>query len=268
MSCRVSPVGIFDSGLGGLTVYKAVRELLPSEKLIYFGDTARVPYGTKSRESVISFSKEIAGYLILKKVKMVVIACNTATSLALPEIRRMAQVPVCGVIEPGVKAALAATPPGGRILVIGTNATVASHAYEKALHRINPSVEVMEQACPLFVPLVEEGWTDKSVTEDAALEYLSPYLSKKINTLILGCTHYPMLEKVVRNIMGSKVHIVNSALATAYAVRQILEKETLLAPQRCRGTDRFIVSDSPGHFSVMANRLLGLSPQKVMVKRF
>lgn len=263
-----SPIGIFDSGLGGLTVYKAVRELLPSEKLIYFGDTARVPYGTKSKEAVISFSKEIAGYLILKKVKMVVIACNTATSLALPEIKRMAQVPVCGVIEPGVKAAIAATPCSGKILVIGTNATISSHAYAKALHKINPSARVMEQACPLFVPLVEEGWTDKAVTEDAALEYIAPYISEKINTLILGCTHYPLLEKVVRNIMGPKVHIVNSALATAYAVRQILEKENLLAPPRCKGTDKFIVSDAPEHFSVMANRLLGICPQKVMVKRF
>jgi len=268
MNYSSSPIGIFDSGLGGLTVFKAVKELLPCEKLIYFGDTARVPYGTKSRNAVISFSKEISGYLLLKKVKMLIVACNTATSLALPEIRRMSQVPVCGVIEPGVKAAIAATPYGGKILVIGTKATISSHAYAKALVKANKDIEVMEQSCPLFVPLVEEGWTDKAVTEEAALEYLAPYRSKKINTLILGCTHYPLIEKVVRRVMGNEVHIVNSAMAAAYASRQILQENNLLAKSFRKGPDRFIVSDAPEHFSKMADMLLGLKPDKVTVKRF
>lgn len=199
---------------------------------------------------------------------MLVVACNTASSLALGEIRRLTNIPVIGVIEPGVKAALGATPAGGKILVIGTKATVASHAYAKALLQREKNIKVLEQACPLFVPLVEEGWTEKGITADAALEYLSKYKSKKINTLILGCTHYPLMEKTVRRIVGDEVNIVNSALATAYSVKQALVENNILSDVKNNGTEKFIVSDSPEHFSDMAYKLLKLKTKNITVKRF
>lgn len=261
-------IGVFDSGLGGLTVFKALRQSLPYENLIYFGDTARVPYGTKSKQAVISFATEVAGYLLLKKVKMLVIACNTSTSVALNEIKRIANVPVCGVIAPGVKSALSATPKNGKILIIGTNATINSHAYSKFLLKNHKHIHVLEQACPLLVPLVEEGWTEKNITEEAAREYLMPYIEQKIDTLILGCTHYMLVDRIIKKIMGLSVHIVNSALATANTVKQTLEKYKLLSKNKNAGKNKFIVSDAPEHFALMAKRLLAIEPEKVFVKRF
>lgn len=261
------PIGVFDSGLGGLTVFKELRRLLPGENLIYFGDTARVPYGTKSPEAVIAFSKEIASFLIKKKIKLLVVACNTASSLALDEVRRISPVPVMGVIVPGVDAALAVVPHGGRVLVTGTSATVKSRAYSRALAASDAGVKVTEKACPLFVPLVEEGWCSKPVAAAVAREYLLPFSNKKIDALILGCTHYPLLKKVIAKVMGPRTRIVDSARAAALAARAELAGRSLLN-QGKRGRADYVVSDAPERFSALAFRLLGIRTGKVTVKRF
>lgn len=260
------PIGIFDSGLGGLTVFKEVRRLMPGEDLIYFGDTARVPYGTKSKEAVISFSREIAEYLSGRGVKLIVIACNTASSLALEEVRGAVRVPVIGVIEPGARAALGAAS-SGRILVTGTAATVASGAYRKAIKKLSPGAFVFEKACPLFVPLVEEGWCGKKVTELVAAEYLAPLRKKGFGTVILGCTHYPMLKKMIAKALGGRVNIVDSARTAALEVMSELRARDLLNPAR-RGRDFFVASDAPGKFKALALKLLNIKVKNVEVKRF
>lgn len=267
MKSAARPIGIFDSGLGGLTVFKELRRLLPGEDLIYFGDTARVPYGTKSPEAVIAFSKEIASFLAARRVKLLVVACNTASSLALEEIRKVSPAPVLGVIAPGVEAALKALRPGGRILVTGTAATVKSGAYSRALAAARPGVRVTEKACPLFVPLAEEGWCRKPVALTVAKEYLAPFRKSGIDALILGCTHYPLLKGVIARVMGPRTAIVDSARAAALAAKAELEARGLLAPGR-RGRSEFIVSDAPEKFSFLAGKLLGIRTGKVAVKRF
>jgi len=259
------PIGIFDSGLGGLTVFKAVRKLMPSENLIYFGDTARVPYGTKSKEAVIAFSKEIADLLSERGVKLLIVACNTASSLALEEVRKVSSAPVIGVIEPGARAASAAAA-NKRVLVTGTTATVSSGAYSRALKKLDPKVIVHEKACPLFVPLVEEGWCAKKVTELIAAEYLTPFKKKGFDTVILGCTHYPLLKKVIRRVLGP-VHIVDSAEVTAREAMANLSARDLLNPSG-RGRASFIASDAPEKFRLLALRLLGIRTGRVEVKRF
>ena len=267
MKNSARPIGVFDSGLGGLTVFKELRNLLPAENLIYFGDTARVPYGTKSPEAVIAFSKEIASFLIAKKIKLLVVACNTASSLALDEVRRLSPVPVMGVIVPGVQAALEAAPRGGRILVTGTSATINSRAYSKALAAGDTHVKVLEKACPLFVPLVEEGWCSKPVAAAVAREYLAPFRKKKVDALILGCTHYPMLKEIIARVMGPRTRIVDSARAAALAARAELAGRGLLNGAG-RGRSKFVVSDAPERFSELARKLLGIRTGKVRVKRF
>ncbi|HBA61820.1 MAG TPA: glutamate racemase [Elusimicrobia bacterium] len=262
------PIGIFDSGLGGLTVLKAVRALMPAERLVYFGDTARVPYGAKSKSAVVSFSREIADFLFAKKIKFLIVACNTASSLALEEIREISPVPVLGVITPGVGAALELAPRGGKILVTGTAATVASRAYTRALQAARRDVRVTEKACPLFVPLVEEGWCSKPLAGLVAREYLAAFRGRKIDALILGCTHYPLLKKLIARVMGPRVKIVDSALATARAARLELSRRGLLNPGRSRGECEFYVSDAPERFSSLARKLLGLKTGEVGVKRF
>jgi len=267
MKNSARPIGIFDSGLGGLTVFKALRALLPSENLVYFGDTARVPYGTKSPEAVIAFSREIAAFLLKKNIKLLVVACNTASSLALEEIRKVSSVPVLGVIAPGVEAALEAAPPGGVVLVTGTSATVNSRAYSRALAATGARVKVLEKACPLFVPLVEEGWCSKPVAATVAREYLAPFRGKKVDALILGCTHYPLLKKIIARVMGPRTRIVDSARVTAASARAELERRGLLKGGG-KGRSEFIVSDAPERFSGLALRLLGIKTGKVAVKRF
>ncbi|OGR42727.1 MAG: glutamate racemase [Elusimicrobia bacterium GWA2_61_42] len=261
------PIGIFDSGLGGLTVFKSLRALLPGENLVYFGDTARVPYGTKSAQAVIAFSKEITAFLLERRIKLLVVACNTASSLALDEIRKLSPVPVLGVILPGVEAALKAVPAGGRVLVTGTSATVNSRAYSKALAAAGARVKVLEKACPLFVPLVEEGWCSKPVAAIVAREYLAPFRGRKVDALILGCTHYPLLKKVIAAVMGPRTRIVDSARVTAACAKADLERRGLLNRGR-KGSSEFIVSDAPERFSGLALRLLGIKTGKVAVKRF
>jgi len=260
-----SPIGIFDSGLGGLTVFRAVRRLMPSENLIYFGDTARVPYGAKSKEAVVSFSKEIAALLSDRGVKLLIVACNTASSLALEEVRKVSSAPVIGVIEPGARAACAATV-NNRVLVTGTAATVSSGAYSRALKKLKPGLVVHEKECPLFVPLVEEGWCAKKVTELVAAEYLAPFKKKGFDTVILGCTHYPLLKKVIRRVLGT-VKIVDSAEVTAEEARANLASRNLLNSGG-RGRASFITSDAPEKFGILARRLLGIQTGRVEVKRF
>lgn len=287
MSYNDRPIGIFDSGLGGLTVFKAIRKLLPEENLIYFGDTARVPYGTKSKEAVIAFSKEIAAYLLSKDIKLLVVACNTASSLALTEIRRISGVPVLGVIEPGAREALEGGR-GRRVLVIGTSATVSSHAYSLALKKKDSRVSVAEKACPLFVPLAEEGWCSGRVAAAAAEKYLGPQKKKGFDAVILGCTHYPLLKKIISAALGPGVRVVDSAMAAARSAKAELEAGGLLRDpaagvtagrgkgigkkrnrrQAGKGKSEFIVSDAPDKFKALALKLLKIKAGKVKIKRF
>ena len=255
MSDRRAPIGVFDSGIGGLTVVHELRRQLPAERLIYFGDTARVPYGPKSPETVRRYSTEIVEWLVAEGVKAVVVACNTATAHALPQLRERFHVPVIGVIEPGARAAVASAP-NGRIGVIGTTGTVASGAYERAIRALRADAEVHSQACPLFVPLVEEGWTFGEATRLIAREYLAPLASEGEGSLVLGCTHYPLLKPVIAEIMGSNVRLIDSAEETAAATREALGAADLLATSGSGGA-RYVASDAPDQFLRIGQRFLG-----------
>jgi glutamate racemase len=249
------PIGVFDSGLGGLTVVDRICRLLPGEDIVYFGDTARVPYGTKSKETVTKFSVENTEFLMEKDVKLVVVACNTASSLAMDFLKRCFRVPMVGVIEPGAKGAVSVTR-NGRVGVIGTNATVSSGAYERAVKKLAPGVSVFAAGCPLFVPLVEEGWTGRGVTREIARIYLAPLGAKRIDTLILGCTHYPIMKDVIQAAIGAKVMLVDSAREVAKEARIILDAGGLLNRPGRAGKHRFYVSDEPARFVKMAQRFL------------
>ncbi|MBF0386868.1 MAG: glutamate racemase [Candidatus Omnitrophica bacterium] len=250
------PVGVFDSGIGGLTVAQEITRLLANEQIVYFGDTARVPYGTKSRESVIRFSKDNMNVLLKYGVKVVVIACNTSTSWALSVIRREYAVPVIGVIEPGSRRAVEVTRTG-RIGVIATQSTIASGKYTQTIERLLPRAQVTARPCPLFVPLVEEGWIDGKVTESVAEEYLAPIRKAGVDTLILGCTHYPLLKTVIQKVMGKGVTLVDSATETAREVKALLESRGLARQSRRPPRHEFLVSDEPEHFRTLAKRFLG-----------
>lgn len=255
------PIGIFDSGLGGLTVAKAIRKELPREKLVYFGDTARIPYGTKSPETIIRYARQIIRYFQkVQKVKAVVVACNTSSAWALETVRREFPLPILGVIEPGAYAAVSATR-NGRIGVIGTEGTVASGAYVKSIHQIFPQAQVYSKACPLFVPLVEEGKISGPVTEAVAREYLKPLLKAKIDTLVLGCTHYPLLKKTLAKVAGKKVRIVDSAEETARSLHRNLEIHGV--GMNGSGGERYYVSDLSRKFKEHAQRFLGRHIPKV-----
>lgn len=249
------PIGIFDSGVGGLTVVGKMGEILPSEDLIYFGDTARVPYGTKSKETVTRFSVENVEFLMEHNVKLVIVACNTASSLSLEFLKRCFRVPIIGVIEPGARQAVSSTR-NNRIGVIGTSATVSSGAYEKAVKKINPRNSVLTQACPLFVPLVEEGWIDKPVTREIAEIYLKPFRAKSVDTLILGCTHYPILKSVIRKVAGPSVVLIDSAKEVAKEAKSILDASGLLKSSKAKGRHKFFVSDEPSRFIRTAETFL------------
>ncbi|MBI3315858.1 MAG: glutamate racemase [Candidatus Omnitrophica bacterium] len=255
----MKPIGIFDSGIGGLTVLKEIQEEVPREDLVYFGDTARVPYGTKSKETITKFSLDNVRFLQNFDVKMVVVACNTAASLSLDVLKTSFSMPIIGVIEPGAKEALAATK-NGRIGVIGTKATIGSGSYEACLKRLKPSLKVYSQACPLFVPFVEEGWLDGEVVTQVAKTYLEPLKTFGIDTLILGCTHYPLLSSVIRKTVGEEVSLVNSAEETAKEVRRLLTKLKAEAPRKKGNPEtRFFVSDEPEQFRTLGERFLGRS---------
>ena len=256
---------MFDSGIGGLTVFKALQRRLPRESLIYFGDWAHIPYGTKSREAVTGFSLGIGRWLVRQRVKMIVVACNTASAFALDALKRELPVPVLGVIEPGARAALRVGR-GAKVGVIGTEGTVASHAYRKALRKLSPRLGVVESACPLFVPLVEEGWWDGDVTREVARRYLAPLKRERLGALILGCTHYPLLKPVIRGAVEGRVALVDSAEETAREAAATLAREGL-AGTGPRGTPRFVTSDAPERFKLLARRLLGVAVPRVELKR-
>lgn len=258
------PIGIFDSGLGGLTVMAAIKKYLPKENIIYFGDTARVPYGSKSKEAVTNFSREIVDFLISKNVKMIIVACNTASAFALQDLKKKVKIPIIGVIEPGVRAALKKS--DGRIGVIGTEGTINSSSYTKAINKFGKKIKVYTKACPLFVPLVEEGWVNHSITSQVIKEYLQSLKKKGVDTIVLGCTHYPILKNAIKKIMGSRVHVIDSATAVAAETAQILNKNNISNKKQNRGKQMFFVSDMPNKFKILAKRFLG-STQFFPVKK-
>jgi glutamate racemase len=252
-------IGIFDSGIGGLSVVKEIKRHLPYVDIIYFGDTARLPYGTKSQSTIIKFSIENILFLLKQGVKLIVIACNTSSSIALSVVRRHFRIPIIGVIQPGAREAVRISK-NKRIGVIGTPATIRSGAYEKEIERIDCRIKVVSQACPLFVPLVEEGWLDGKIAPAVANKYLSPLKKYKIDTLILGCTHYPLLKPTIKKVIGPGVTLVDSAKQVALEVKRALENEEAI-PKLARSIRKprqiFYISDEPQGFSRLARRFLG-----------
>jgi glutamate racemase len=251
-----APIGIFDSGIGGLTVARAVYDRLPGESTIYFGDTARVPYGPKSPDTVRRYSLEILHWLLGQGVKAVVIACNTSTAHALETLQAESPVPVIGVIEPGARAAAAATH-DGPVGVIGTAGTIASNAYAKAIRRVKPDARVEQRACPLFVPLVEEGWFEHPAAELIAREYLTPLRQVGVDALVLGCTHYPLLKPLLERVMGTDVRLIDSGQETAAVVAAALEQRNMAAPPGTEAFHRFAVSDDEARFLQVGSRFIG-----------
>ena len=265
---RNLPIGIFDSGVGGLTVYKALHERLPNERFVYLGDTARVPYGTKSLATVERYAVENSRFLEAHGIKLLVVACNTASALALPAIRAAIKVPVMGVIEPGSRAAVEVAQ-GANIGVIATEATIQSGAYAKAITSMGATGQVIERACPLFVPLAEEGWANSDVVRAVAREYLSEFTETTLGALVLGCTHYPILKDVIGETVGSEVNLIDSGAATARDVESLLESSDLMHEdalglyqerQLCDDLDHFYVTDAAERFAKVAERFLGSAP--------
>jgi len=250
-----NPIGIFDSGIGGLTVFKEVSRTMPNEDILYLGDTARVPYGTRSAETVARYSFECADFLMSRHVKVLVVACNTVSAISLSEIRDRVPVPVIGVIEPGARAAVTATK-NKRIGVIGTEATIRSSAYFRAIKAIDETVEVSGLACPLFVPLVEEGWTEGDIARLVAEKYLAQLKNRDIDTIVLGCTHYPLLKEVIQVVLNG-ITIIDSAVETGKALKSVLAEGPLLKHSRESGTHKFFVTDSTEKFIAVGERFLG-----------
>ena len=263
---RRQPIGVFDSGVGGLTVVSALRRLLPSEHIFYLGDNARIPYGNKGAATVERYSFELTGLLLAEGAKAIVVACNTATALAVPKLQAALKVPVIGVIAPGAAAAIAATRTG-RVGVIGTHATISSGAYERALRKLGPSLQVRAKACPLFVPLIEEGLLDDPLTDMHIARYLQPLLDADIDTLILGCTHYPLLQKALARLAGPGVQLVDSAQNCALAVRDLLHAAGLAAPDEQTGTLQVALTDSSDRFLPVVESALGLQVGDVQLRR-
>lgn len=256
---RNAPIGVFDSGLGGLTVVREIMRNLPDESIIYFGDTARVPYGNKSGETVLRYSRQIVRFLEQKQVKAIVVACNTASALALDTVEKEISLPILGVVRPGADMAIAGTV-NKKVGVIATEATIRSGLYRRLICGADPEMQVFEKACPLFVPLVEEGWTKDPITEEIARRYLEDVLDQGIDTLIMGCTHYPLLRTLLKKVVGDSVRLVNPAYETALALGRMLdEKELRHDAVPADGPDeryRFYASDSVEHFLDFANRIL------------
>ena len=259
------PIGVFDSGVGGLTVAAAMREILPAENIFYIGDTARVPYGGKSPSTIERYSIEISGLLLAEHAKAIVVACNTASALAVPRLKELLKVPVVGVIQPGAKAAVAATR-SGNIGVIGTKATVYSRAYERAIHEVNPEVRVISQACPLLVPLIEEGWLDDPITDQVIGRYLEKLVREGIDTLVLGCTHYPLLRNAIKRFVGPEITLVDSAQNCALAVRSLLKAEKLAAPKTHIGQMQVALTDASDGFLRVAEEALALQVGDVQLR--
>jgi glutamate racemase len=259
------PIGVFDSGIGGLTVVKALRETLPNEKIIYLGDTARVPYGGKSPSTVQRYSLEMAEMLVAEGAKIVVVACNSASSVALPRLEQSITVPVIGVIRPGAEAAISATRTG-HIGVIGTRATIKSGAYEKTLRSLDRNVQVASRACPLLVPLIEEGWLNDELTDRVIARYIEPLVREGIDTLVLGCTHYPLLTPAIGRIFGATITLVDSARNCATAVQQLLDRESLRAPLGTEGGLEVALTDTPDNFLRVAKEALQLDIGEVQLR--
>lgn len=254
---KEAPIGVFDSGVGGLTVVRELMRNLPSEKIVYFGDTARVPYGSKSKDTIIRYSRQIIRFLLEQEVKAIVVACNTASALALDVVKEELDIPIIGVIEAGALIAAKETK-NKRIGVIGTIGTVGSGIHESYLKKFNPGVKVFGKACPLFVPLVEEGWLHDPITTEIATRYLEDLKEKSIDTLILGCTHYPLVRSTIRQVMGDEVRLVNPAYETALELSRLLKQEGILNPgeKNVEFPYQFYVSDSEDKFRSFANSIL------------
>lgn len=254
---KTAPIGVFDSGVGGLTVAREIMRNLPKEDIVYFGDTARVPYGSKSKDNIIRYSRQIIHFLQTKGVKAIVIACNTASALALDTVKDEFDIPIIGVVEPGARAALAVTE-NKKIGVIGTEATVRSSMYEKIIEGINPEVSVIGKACPLFVPLVEEGFKKHQVTDEIIDYYLASLKQSDIDALILGCTHYPLLRSKIKEYVGEKITLVNPAYETALDLKRILQEMDMENPdiEGDHGSYSFYVSDAADKFKQFANSIL------------
>ncbi len=262
LDLRNRPIGVFDSGLGGLTVVNQLMHYLPQESIVYFGDTARVPYGTKSPETIRKFAVQITRFLESQGVKLIVVACNTVSSVAMENVLEHSSVPVIGVIQPGARAALVKSK-NRRIGVIGTSATISAGKYKSVLSSMAPEVAVFSQACPLFVPLVEEGWIDSEVTAMVARIYLEPLIRHSIDTLILGCTHYPIIKETIKKIVDKDIEIVDSAIQTALDVQEVLSLKNLLNDSGTPPEHLFYVSDYPQKFEDIACRLLGHPPENI-----
>jgi glutamate racemase len=255
MKPKQSPLGVFDSGVGGLTVVHAIQNLLPQESIIYLGDTARVPYGNKSPETVGRFAREVCRFLHGKGVKAIVIACNTASAHALPEIQKEFDVPIFGVIRPGVEAALQSTR-NGRIGIIGTVGTIQSRAYQEALLHLRPGLHITAKATPLLVPLIEENWIDHEATRLVLADYLAEFQQAEIDTLVLACTHYPLLTGVLDRVLGGKVRLVDSATACARNLRDHLEALDQFTDAEAPGRTEIYLTDRPLHFATLSRRFL------------
>ncbi len=259
------PIGVFDSGIGGLTVVKALRDLLPNESIFYVGDTARVPYGNKSAETVERYAIELADMLMREDAKIIIVACNTVSSVAIPKLRKHVAVPVIGVIEPGAQAAIATTR-NRHVGVIGTRATIRSGAYENALRALNVHARVTSRACPLLVPLIEEGLLDDDVTDQIIARYLAPMITDGIDTLVLGCTHYPLLAPAIARSLDENVKLVDSAQNCAAAVRNLLERQSLRAPNESSGQLRVALTDAADNFLNVARDALQLEIGEVRLR--
>jgi glutamate racemase len=262
---RKSPLGVFDSGIGGLTVAAALRGLMPSENIFYIGDTARVPYGGKSQLTIERYAIEITGLLLAERAKIIVVACNTASALAIPKLEELLKVPVIGVIAPGARAAVAATR-NGHVGVIGTRATVYSRAYETAIHAIDPQIRVTSQACPMLVPLIEEGWLDDTITDQVIRRYLDKLVRAEVDTLVLGCTHYPLLKDALQRFVGPDIALVDSAHNCAAAVKKLLAREDLAAPEEQLGKLDVALTDRSDGFLRVAEEALSLQVGDVQLR--
>jgi len=257
-----APIGVFDSGIGGLTVAKELIKTLPGEDIIYLGDTARVPYGTKSQRTVIAYSQSNAEFLISKGIKLLVVACNTASSVSIPSLRSKFDIPVIGVIDPGAKKAVSVTK-SGKIGVIGTPSTINSSAYTKAIHNLDSGIQVFTRACPLFVPLADEGRTEGEIVERIAEEYLNPIKESGIDVLVLGCTHYPLLKNTLQKVMGDDITLVDSAEETAKQIKSVLIQKDLLNDENRESEREFYLTDVSDTFLSIAGRFLGEKIDKI-----
>ncbi|MGE5893940.1 MAG: glutamate racemase [bacterium] len=253
---RNRPIGVFDSGIGGLTVFRELASALPYEDIVYLGDTARVPYGIRSASTVIRYSFQNAQFLIKQRIKVLVVACNTVSAVSIEKLRDRFSIPVIGVIDPGARAA-ARNSRGARIGVIGTEATIKSGAYQKILSGLIHDVEIFARPCPLFVPLVEEGWTKGRIAKAVVEEYLAPLRKQAVDTLVLGCTHYPLLKGMISRYMERGTVLIDSAVETAKETKTLIKENNLTRQQKNKGRKKFFVTDSPSRFREVGERFLG-----------